>query len=180
MCVCVCVSCEGSRAVVVWWHDWHGAPGPAAFLWGTEQRGGRVRGATEPEGQVAAWRGASGEPIPAPLSSSLQSSPHREHPRPQPGHAHSDMNRLFTFSGHSNISLLKSASDKPKKKSTFSFLFWNENIQVITILWGVAMQVEIRRVKGLWGFLSDSTKCLFWMSFLWGKLTFCTWHFQRT
>lgn len=66
-CVCVFVSCKGSRAVVVWWHDWHGAPGPAAFLWGTEQRGGRVRGAAEPEGQVAAWAAAPDEgPVESP------------------------------------------------------------------------------------------------------------------
>ncbi len=72
--ITLCVSCEGSRAVMVRWHEWHGAPGPAACLWGTEQRGGSVRGAAEPEGQVAGWAVARSQHLSPPAC-----SPHLTH-----------------------------------------------------------------------------------------------------
>ncbi len=97
--------------------------------WGAGSRlshSGRRRGASAspsaPSSSLlleAGGLGASASP-PAPLSSSLQSSPI------PPGYAHHDINRLWTFNGHSNISLLKSAYDKPKNQLLFLSLFWNE------------------------------------------------------
>ena len=44
---------KGSSPILVWRYEWHRAPGPAAFLWGTQQRRGGLRSPAESERQVA-------------------------------------------------------------------------------------------------------------------------------